>query len=218
MRKFTWLRDRKGGAAVEFAVIASVMVLLLLGSIELINVVRLQGKLKLAAGEYAELIAGQSTVTEGAPYANGTHPSPGGTLTDMCNGVANDLLPYPNTFSAVVGSTTVQGGAPNSDWSTDNACPVVTFSGSFYETIFLASIAESPNSMFTQTGSPSGPLVPGDSAIEVQLTYYYHNVLPFFLGTTITLTANGIARPRPNTTITCTYSSGATNHPCPSVY
>lgn len=212
-------RDRAGSAGVEFALIAPVMVLMMFATIELVNAMRIQAKLNVAAGQLVEMIAGQPSVTEGSSVG------PGGTLGDMCTAASYNLLPFPTaTLSAYIESTTVVqpfGIQTSQDWADDKSCPSANPIGSFSETILLTNIANTPRSLFTLDGTPSGyggTLVKGYSAISLQLTYVYTNVLPYSLGPTITFTAVAAARPRSNTTISCTYPSGGTTAPCPGVY
>lgn len=208
--------DRAGVAAVEFAIVAPVMVTLLFGAIELGNAFRIQTKVNTATGQLAELIAGQQAVT-----------APSGNLKDMCTGAAMNLLPYPTgTFSADIvsgtndhpsnrvanstDSTTVQ---PYLDWENVSSCPTTDPSPmGAYGAYVLAS---TPSSMLTTSGSSSGSYGMGYSVIVVQATYTYANILPLFLGRSITFSAVAVARPRQNSTISCTNTAGTTA--CPSL-
>ena len=212
--------DRQGVAALEFALIAPVMVAMLLGTIELANAIRVQAKLNVAAGQFAEMIAGQVSVTQGSS------DGPGGILGDLCTAAAYNLLPY-NTgaLSAWIESTTVVpsffGPRTAQDWASDTACPASNPAGSFSETILLTNIADTPRSLFTQDGTPKssgGTLVLGYTAISLQLTYTYANPVRFLLGPAIVFTAAAAARPRSNAAVTCTYPSGGGTAPCPSYY
>ncbi len=107
-----WQQDRRSVAALEFALAAPVMSLLLAAPIEITNAIRIQTKLNVAAGQLADMIAGQTSVTEGS--SNG----PGGSLGDMCTAVSYNLWPYsPADLSAWIESTAVvqgSGGAQTS--------------------------------------------------------------------------------------------------------
>lgn len=213
-------RDRSGVAALEFALIASIMVTMILGTIEFSNIFRAQAKLNVAAGQLVEMIAGQASVTQGS--ANG----PGGSLGDLCTAASYNMLPYsPSRLSAWIESTTViqsgSGLGTKQDWATDMACPASSQAGSFTETIVLTNIADTPRSLFTQDGTPrasGGTLVKGYTAISLRLTYTYVNALPFLRGRTLTFTAVAAARPRANAAVTCTYPSGSGTASCPGVY
>ncbi len=208
--------DRRAVAAVEFALIAPVMVILLVGTIELVNLLRIQLKVNMAADQLVEMVAGASTVTEAA--SGGT----GGSLTDMCTAAAYNLLPYGSgKMSAAIASITV---TPNlvitADWATDKACPTqVTGSASLITALTAA--ADTPRSLFTLDGTPSasgGTVVKGYSAISTQVTYVYSNIIPFLQAPSITFTALATARPRSNATIPCSYGTGTPASPCSVVY
>ncbi len=208
-----------GVAALEFALVAPLLLLMLLGTVDLVNAIRIQMKLNVTAGQLAEMIAGQPSVTMGSS------DGPGGSLGDMCAAAAYNLKPYSAApLSAYIESTTVVQGsgiATAQDWASDRACPSANPIGSFWETIILTSIADTPRSLFTIDGTPrasGGTLVKGYSAISLQLTYLYRNVSPFLLGRFITFTAVAAVRPRSNTTVGCTFPSGNATAPCPGVY
>ena len=209
-------RDRSGVAAIEFAVIAPVMLLMLFATFELFNAARVQSKLNLAAGQLAQMIAAQTSVTEGSNHGAG------GSLGDLCTAVSYNMLPYnPSRLSAWIGSTTVDSnGVLQQDWVNDLSCPSSETSGSPKEITVLTGISNTPLSMYTQNGSQQSAQngKPGYSAITVQLTYYYANILPYLLGTTLTYKAVGSARPRSNTTIPCTYPDTASTTKCLGAY
>ena len=210
--------DCGGLAAIEFALIAPLMVPLLLGSIELGNMFRIQAKVNTAAGQLAELVAGMQSVT-----------APGGTLADMCTGAAMNLLPFNSAmFSADIASMTnarEKDRTPGSnsstvyvylDWESVSSCP--TASPTTMGTSGALSLANSPSSLLTKTGQTAvrnSDLAVGYSAIIVQATFAYTNVLPFFLGKSITFVATATARPRQNSEIKCTNT--AQTAACPSL-
>ena len=210
-------RDRRAIAALEFGLIAPAMILILIGAIELVNVFRIQSKLNTAAGQLVEMIAGSSLVTESSSAGGG------GTLADMCTAASYNLLPYnPMPLSGAIQSATVNATPTKSvDWFTDVACPTPMTGGNATESTTLTNGADNPKSLFTIDGTPStggGTLVQGYSAISLQLTYVYHNVLPFYLSPSITMTAFASARPRSNQTVPCKYPSGNTTVACGLVY
>ena len=103
---FAWRdlwHDRSGVAGLEFALVGSALLTLILGTVEVSNAIRLQAKLNVAAGQLAELVAGQSSVVAGQASAT----APAGTLADLCNGAAMNLAPYPvSALSADIVSLT----------------------------------------------------------------------------------------------------------------
>ena len=214
-------RDRSGVAALEFALVAPVLITFIMGTVEISNAIRLQAKLEVTAGQLAEFGAGQSGVT-----------NPTGTLADLCKGAAMNLLPYPaGTLSANVVSLTndhpsnrvaqsTDSTTVNTylDWESTSSCPTTASSSLALAGAFP--LANTPLSLLTKSGASANDandtanLKYGYSAIIVQARYSYANVLTFFLGQTISFSAVAVARPRSNTTIQCTRTDLAT--PCPA--
>ncbi len=211
--------DRAGLAALEFAMAAPFMVVLLFGTIELGNAFRIQAKLNTAAGQLAELVAGQQSVT-----------APGGSLADMCTGATMNLLPYATgSFAAdiasgtndhpsnrVAGSTDSTTVATYLDWETISSCP--TTSPTTMGVNGAYALADSPSSLLTKTGLPptsSSDYGMGYSVIVVQASYVYTNISPLFLGNSLAFSAVAVARPRQNSTIKCTNVAGT--KPCPAL-
>ena len=208
---------RDGVAALEFALIAPVIVTMVLGTLEIDDALRIQAKLNFAAGQLAQMIAASSSIT------TGSSDGPGGTLGDLCTAASYNLLPYPTSpLSAWIESTTVSTNASTGqNWAEDSACPTLNKYGSFTETITLTGLADKPRSMFTADGTPSGQggtEVAGYTAISLVLLYSYTNPVHFLLGKTIFFTAVGVARPRSGVAPTCIYPSGSGTAPCPGVY
>ncbi len=210
------VRDRSAIAAIEFAMLAPVMLIMLLGTLELVNMFRVQIKLNVAAAQLAEMIAGQSSVTEASSSATG------GSLADMCTAASYNLLPYNRTpVSALVGSVTVNASlSPTLDWFTDKVCPT-PISGNASSLTTVVTAADKPVSLFSLNGTPvsgGGTAVKGYSAISVEMSYVYTDIAPFLLAPKITLTSVASARPRSNVTIPCSYPSGTTPTSCGQVY
>jgi Flp pilus assembly protein TadG len=219
-------RDRDAIVTLEFALIAPLMTTCLVGTIELTNAIRVQAKVNVAAGQLAELVAGQPAVMIGT-VSNAAYLSQ--SLTDMCNGASLNILPYvQGNMQASIVSTTVgtnAGGAylhPITDWTTDTSCGATSY---HWGGSAGYNAANAPRSLFTADGTsyvfPSqngggGAAVAGYSAISVQVRYQYANILPRFLGSTITLVGVAVARPRSNATIPCTTSVGGTPAACPT--
>ena len=208
---------RKGMAALEFALIAPVILTMVLGTLEISDALRIQAKLNFAAGQLAQMIAASSSIT------TGSSDGPGGTLGDLCTAASYNLLPYPATtlYARIESSTVSTNASTGQDWAEDSACPTVKKSGSFTETIALTAIANSPRSMFTADGTPpsqGGTEITGYTAISLELFYTYTNPVHFLLGKTMAFTAVGVARPRSGVAPICTYPSGSGTAPCPGVY
>lgn len=224
MRPLRWsafLSDRAGVAALELALVAPFMVTLLMGTIELGNTFRIQAKVNTATGQLAELVAGEQSVT-----------AQGGSLADMCTGARMNLLPFNGaTFAAdiasmtndhpsnrVAGSTDSTTVAPYLDWENISSCSTTSSTTMGSSGVFAR--ANSPSSLLTTSGAPAtqpsgSQYAMGYSAIVVQATYVYSNILPMFLARTITFTGIAVARPRQNSEIMCTNTAGTVA--CPSL-
>lgn len=186
------LGGQQGIAAMEFAILAPVLVILLLGVTEAVRVVRVKMELSAAVGSMAGLIAVQTGVTT---TTGGTTPppSPPGSLQDVCKGAQLMLQPSQqpklamNIASVTNAPATANGpGVIALDWEVDKAC----------------ALAASP---FPAAGPGSAintatPLVPNasDSAIVVRgssdYTPAFANVLIPFSAVTFTFTV--AVRPR----------------------
>ena len=102
-------RARRGIAALEFALVAPVLIALSTGAIGLCLVIRARTDLAQAAQSMAQLIAAQSAVT----------PS---TIADFCTGAGDEMAPFATTtLQLSVASVTNSNGTPATDW-TDTSC------------------------------------------------------------------------------------------------
>lgn len=102
-------RARRGIAALEFALLAPVLIALSTGAIGLCLAIRARTDLAQAAQSMAQLIAAQSAVT----------PS---TIADFCTGAADEMTPFTTTsLQLSVASVTNSTGTPATDW-TDTSC------------------------------------------------------------------------------------------------
>jgi Flp pilus assembly protein TadG len=163
----------KGLALVEFALIAPVLVLLYLGTIEGTSAVRAYMKVNAATQAYADLIANQPSVTKSS-------------LAHYCSSVKLVITPLDaTTLSIASASVTNTNGVIAQDWHDIGQCG----SG-------VGSIA----GLTQATGlTPYN----GDSAIVVKASYAYSSVIRLVLPGTQTLTETAAARPRQNSTVDC---------------
>ena len=210
--------DQSGTAAVEFAMIAPVLFMFIMGTVEISNALRVQAKLNIVVGQLAELVAGQSSIT-----------APSGTLADICTGAAMNLTPYPaSTLAANIVSISNDHPSNRSastdtttvntylDWENISSC--VTQAPSTLALAGAFALANTPTSLLTKSGTPAAGtndpgLKYGYSAIVVKAQYTYTNVLMFFLGKTINFSAIAVIRPRANATVQCVKVDGSA--PCP---
>ena len=214
--------ERLGSAALEFALIAPLMTLLILGTIEFINISRLQAKLNVAAGQLVEMIAAQPAVVDGTASAQ---PDKTASLSDMCGGAAINMLPFEITafaanIASITNANTPNGTAPIQDWESDSACGTAATHAGYAA---MLTLANTPRSLFTKDGSSwdgtagSTNLGTGYAAVIVQVRYQYTNFVPFFLNQYINLSATAVARPRSNATVNCTLTpiGSASSVACP---
>lgn len=101
--------DRGGTSAVEFAIIAPLMLTLCLGMFEGTEAVRANMKLRNATQTLAELVASQESVDRAQ-------------ITDFCAAATLLIAPYATTtLSATIASVSNSGGTAAVDWQ-DTTC------------------------------------------------------------------------------------------------
>jgi Flp pilus assembly protein TadG len=192
LRRLCELRcDRRGIAAVEFALIAPFLIAMLFGLFEVSSLVRVSLKLSHAANNLAKIVAQQQPAS-GQSTASVTQAQ----IADFCTGAGDVLAPFGATsLSAAVVSVTNNSGTNQADWEADSAC---TGKAAPFKTSAI-SIAGGGS------GSGGYSLVPnpGDSVIVVQASYIYTPVLHLIFGANWTLNQTAFARPRVNSTIAC---------------
>ena len=205
-------QDRRGVAALEFALLAPVLIVMMFGTFELVYAFRMQAKLNTTAGALAEFVANAGAVT-----------APAGTLQDLCNGAKLNLLPFKPTImtanvasitndvpaNRVAGSTDTTTITTYLDWEVKSDCgqdgsnalpPKLGLTGA-------VAIAENGRSLLTRSGAVSAgssTLLNGASAIVVQVNYQYANIRTNFFSQSYPLIAKASAKPRTVSTVTCT--------------
>lgn len=215
--------DRRGVAAVEFMLLAPVLIIMLFGTFEITYAFRMQAKLNTVAGTLAELVAGAVLVT-----------APSGTLSDMCGGAKLNLLPFnPGIFTAnivsitndvpanrVAGSTDKTTITTYLDWENKSDCgtdaalatpPALGLPGA-------TQIADTGRSLLTKDGSPTSggaKLMLGYSVIVVKVEYKYGNIRTRFFANDFPLTAVAAVKPRTFSTMLCTAPTGGAA--CPAL-
>lgn len=178
--------DNRGVAAVEFALILPVMLVIFFGTFEVSMLLRAYLTSNRAAQIIANLVA-----QEGSNVAGGT-PTPfsAADSTDFCKAAKLAMAPFPGgpptggPLKATIASfTTNSSGTAVADWASQDT----TCGGGAGQ---LA------------TGDASG-LIPnkGDSVIIVKIQYTYTATLHFVLPGTFTISQTAYQRPRTNNTI-----------------
>jgi Flp pilus assembly protein TadG len=168
--------DQSGIAAVEFALILPIMLLLFLGSFETTNLVLAYMKLEASAETAADLVAQTrvNTVLQSTDFTN------------ITNAAKQVLSPLPTSgvlLKIAYASVTYNTGSAVIDWHTEvnSATPITT--------------ATIPNnaSLANLGNQASGST---DSVIIVTLTYSYSSPYTYMLSSSYTLTESAFNRPR----------------------
>jgi Flp pilus assembly protein TadG len=194
-RAYRFLRDSRGVAAIEFALVVPMMMAVPLGLYQVAEFVRVNVQLAKAAASMADLISQQGAGVSGGPS---------GALGNFCKAGQLMMTPFPTSatsgtgaFSvAMVSVTNYTSTSYTVDWESDKSClaPAAVLGAS------AKTLATSPTNLLPNAGNP------GDSVIIVQATYQYNSIINYLLPMSFTLTQTAFARPRNNATITCTTS------------
>lgn len=187
MNKFSHLtyrliRNRSGVVALEFAMVAPVLIFMFLGCYEVTDYIRATMRTDQVALSVAELIARQTSVT------NDTGSYGAGSVTDYCYAAKTVIAPYNSTDLTVnIASYTMSGGSATQNWGV--TCP--------------SNDTSAATTGFTPGAPPTGLLVAnGDSVIIVTASYSW--AAPdggLFLQSVRTATETAYVRPRSNATI-----------------
>ena len=168
--------DVSGLAAVEFALILPIMLLLFLGSFETTNLVLAYMKLEASAETAADLVA-QTTVNTVLQSTD---------FTNITNAAKQVLTPLPTSgalLKIAFASVTYNTGSAVIDWHTEvnSATPITT--------------ANVPNN--TSLANLGNQAIGStDSVIIVTLTYSYSSPFTYVLSSSYTLTESAFNRPR----------------------
>ncbi len=165
--------DQRGVAAVEFAIIGTVLLTATLGFCETVLIVRAQTLLSSAVANMADMVAAGS----GSPLLTQL------ILRDYCKSAQLTMVPYATAgLSMAVASVTHASGSGGTaaDWEYDGACPVTA-----------------PALGSNGATTPAFSMVPsgGDSVIVIQAGYTYTPVVSTIVSS-ITLTQTAFSRPR----------------------
>jgi Flp pilus assembly protein TadG len=170
------MRDQDGVAAVEFALVAPVMMVMLVGTFEVTEVLRCTMNVTNAAQGMADLIARSTSVTNGTPGVVG--PT---IIGDFCNAAKFRMGPFSTSALGLsMDSVYYDGLTRYENWSSQDTTSCGT-----------GTTIASPVTLATPYLSNTG-----DSVIIVQATYHYVSPIKFILPKHWTLTATAYARPR----------------------
>jgi Flp pilus assembly protein TadG len=176
MRSRNLRHDQSGLAAVEFALILPIMLLLFLGSFETANLVLAYMKLEASAEMTADLVAQTrvNTVLQSTDFTN---------ITNAAKQVLSPLPTSGTLLKVGFASVTYSTGSAVIDWHTEvnSATPITT--ANIPNNASLANLGNQTN------GST-------DSVIIVTLTYSYSSPFTYVLSSSYTLTESAFNRPR----------------------
>jgi len=169
-------RDRTGVAALEFALVLPIMLMLFIGSFEVTNIVLAYMKLEASAETAADLVSQTraKTVLQSTDFTN------------ITNAAQQVLTPLPTSSSQLqiaYASVTYSTGSPVIDWHYEvNSATAIT-------------VANANNiENLANLGSESSGST--DSVIIVQLTYAYSSPVSYVLNSSYTLSEWAFNRPR----------------------
>lgn len=193
---------RRGIAAVEFALCAPMLLLLIFGTLEVVMLYRTEGKLNALAGNFAQMVANQEIATVNAAGVTRVHsPVPSVTsgasppgLSDLCAGAIDGLQPFPpNGLGIYVASVTEVATSPAKydEWETDlgsSCAPLGT------QNIGVSGTTGARTIAVGNGGSTALVLAKGDNVIIVRASLQYPGLIGLFIPSAQTLTQTAIAR------------------------
>lgn len=166
--------DRRGAAAIEFALIAPVAILLYAGFSELTMAMMAERRAAHAASVVADLVAQEQTVSTA-------------DMTDIFNIGNAIMVPFASAplrlrVTSVVADV---NGVPKVSWSQGHGLGALTAGA-------------------TVAGFPPTLLAPGDSVIEADVQYAYTSPLQMTLPTALTFSNSFYLRPRRSNSVALT--------------
>jgi Flp pilus assembly protein TadG len=182
-----FLKAKEGLAAIEFAFIAPVLVVFLLGSVEISNALECRQKVTNLASSAADLVAQTASVS-----AN--------DMTNIFNAVTDIMYPFTGTTSIVVSSVMSDGnGGGTVAWSQAQNGTALTVG---------SAVALNQPIMSTCNTSASNSCTPcaknACSVIMAQISYSYVSPIGKFFVGTVPITDSFFARPRKSTSVSYT--------------
>ena len=208
---------RRGIAAVEFALVMPILIVLFLGTIEILTLYRTEAKLNAMTIDIAQMLAIQDQSTTSGITTLASTGTGQVSLQNMCQGAILGLAPFPpGGMTLAIASVTLESGPtglPNPNTSTSKAYSSsntydawesdFTVSGGTCSTtgghvIGLANVEQlsttSPPSTTGTSGTNGLLAVPCDNAIIVQATLTYPGIMGVILQNRPTLTQTAYTR------------------------
>jgi len=197
---------RRGIAAVEFALIIPVLLVMFIGTIEVLTLYRTEAKLNALAMNVAQIVS----VTQSDDPSTASNTGASATVTslnDVCNGAILGLAPFPaGGLTVAIASVTLEPSAANSnvpastaaydeweqDYSEKTSSSCQTAAGT---TILSGAGATAPIKLVAPTTVGTGMLEePCDNVIIVQASLTYPGLTGLILRNRPVLTQTAYAR------------------------
>lgn len=174
---------RRGVSAVEFALVAPVMLVMLFGAAEASLAITVDRKVTLATSTVADLVAQQETLDCA-------------TLSQIMNVTRTVFTPYPNAPAVIrVASVAIVGGSPKVEWSR-----MVDSGGNCVTSPALpvgSAISIAGNTSAGQSANLVQDLIPTDGGVILgEVEYPYTSVGTSFFTNSITMREQAFLRPR----------------------
>jgi Flp pilus assembly protein TadG len=191
---------KRGIAAVEFGLCAPFLLLLIIGTLEMVVLYRTQAKLNCFAGNFAQMVASQENAGLNSSGIVLTHSpvltvtsgvSPPG-LSDLCAGAVYGLQPFPASgLTVYVASVTKVTATTYDEWETDlnSSC---TPTGA--QNIGVTGTTGARTIAVGNGGTTALVRAVGDNVIIVRASLQYPGLIGLFIASAPTLTQTAIAR------------------------
>jgi len=215
MKLHEFFRDRlgrRGIAAVEFAIIVPVLLVMFIGTVEVLTLYRAEAKLNALAMNVAQTVSITESVSLATAANTGTAPTVT-SLKDICQGALLGMAPFPATGVTIsIASVTLEPSALNSnkpaatpafdEWEADSAASTNTTCSTptTGTTILNGTGASAPISIAKANASTSTTFGTGmledpcDNVIIVQASYVYPGLTGLIVTSRPTLTQTAYAR------------------------
>ncbi|HEY4115641.1 MAG TPA: TadE/TadG family type IV pilus assembly protein [Rhizomicrobium sp.] len=162
-----FIRKTEGLAAIEFAFLAPLMIILFFGTVELCNALICRQKVTTVAASASDLVAQDSSIT-------------GSQVSDIFSALNSIIYPYPSSGAAII-ITSIKND-PN-------------HAGQYVVDWSVAQNA-TPRSQGANMSVPSGLITSSGSVILAEITYTYTPVTTGFFTGPITMSDSFYSRPR----------------------
>jgi Flp pilus assembly protein TadG len=205
MKLHRLFQDRRSIAAVEFALVVPVLLILFIGTIEVLTLYRTEAKLNALAFDAAQMVSITQAVKMNTSSAGSSTVATVTSLNDICQIALLGLQPFPASgVTLAIADVTMESGPtglPNpspaftatpsyDEWEGDFKATSGSTCASTTTTTFTATQAEN-----LVTKNNAMVLDPCDNAIIVQATLKYPGITGFLLSQTApTLTQTAFVR------------------------